>query len=783
MVEANKLSQSQQLREAADMYREVLKDDPNNDQAKLLLQYTTDRVNYRVYQKVVADKGSEHIQRHGIENAETMIPYVDLLVYPSDWVDLTKKGTVAQADTPRVQTGGTGGATAKAAPEVAVRKVIRNGNVEFEVRSFDDAYQTIATVVEEEKGFVSSTSSSKLANGKIAGDIVVRVPPERLDRLLLKLRALGELKSQQIAANDVTKQYTDIESELKALRAMEQRLIDLVKNGKGEVKDLVIAEKQLGEYRVRIEKLEGEIRYYNNLVGMATLTIRAYEKDIQKPTAAFEQENVTLGLETEDVEGKYKDARGIVQEAKGRIVESELKKYDADQYSARIVADVPADKSDFVAVQLKQLGKAATFNRDRRQTATGGTGAPTVQVEQKDSRFTITLYNLANVAPRETAILTIAVKDVEESFHNVLQALRGSVVADPPQQNKTIGGGGRVITSKINGQQPDQMTADIRADVRAEQAATVLAAIRDMGETLISTSTENPDTANVTTAKRGIQLRLVNLAAVPARETRTMRLVTANVPETYSKLLGALTEQDGVRVVTSQLNELDPHRVAASLSFEAKRESLPAVEKALVEAGIDYLSRNVVRSSDTTNTLDTKVRFQIDELVMADVLPPRQTTTLGREVDDVTKSLAAVRSALPRGTKEVEYSLTKDVSGRTIGLLVLDVPVGDAMTVLTKISDLGGVEKGNHVVKGTGMGSERGVETRFAKERIALSLTNPPGIVGSDAGLLATTKSALSAAVGALLYSVYLIIVGVLFVGPFLLVGWAGWRVLRRKRT
>ena len=361
-----------------------------------------------------------------------------------------------------------------------MRKIIRNGDVEFEVRSFDDAYATIAAVTEEEKGYVSSTSSEKLANGKIRGSVVVRVPPERLDRLLLKLRALGDLKSQQIAANDVTKQYTDIESELRAANAMQDRLIDLVKNGKGEVKDLVVAEKQLGEYRVRIEKLEGEIRYYNNLVGMATLTITAFEKDIQKPTAASEQENVTLSLETEDVETKYSDARKIVGDAKGRIVESELRKMDAEQYSAHIVVDVPPDKADFVAAQLKQIGKVATYNRDRRQTATGGTGAPTVQVEQKDTRFTIALFNLANVAPRETAVLTIAVRDVEASYRKVLGLVR-QVPDDhklSDQQPKAVG---RVVTSNINGQQPDQMTADVRADVRAEQADAVLQAIRDTG--------------------------------------------------------------------------------------------------------------------------------------------------------------------------------------------------------------------------------------------------------------------------------------------------------------
>ena len=168
------------------------------------------------------------------------------------------------------------------APAIANQlKIIRSGTIEFEVRSFDDAYGSVAKIVQDEGGFVSSTSSDKLPNGKVKGTIVVRVPPEKLDRFCFPCGQLGDLKSQKISAEDVTKHYTDTESELRGLRTMESRLLDLIKNGKGEVKDLIAAETKLGETRIQIEKLEGQLKYYDNLVGMATITITAYEKDIQ----------------------------------------------------------------------------------------------------------------------------------------------------------------------------------------------------------------------------------------------------------------------------------------------------------------------------------------------------------------------------------------------------------------------------------------------------------------------------------------------------------------------
>jgi len=142
------------------------------------------------------------------------------------------------------------------------RRVIRTGEVEYEIESFDTSVLTITKLVEEEAGFIATVNSDKLPNGKVRGVVVVRVPPERLDTLLLKLRGMGELKSQNIRSQDVGRQYYDLESRLRAARAMEERLLRIIKDGKGEIKDLLLAEKELGEWRTKIESYEGEKRYY-----------------------------------------------------------------------------------------------------------------------------------------------------------------------------------------------------------------------------------------------------------------------------------------------------------------------------------------------------------------------------------------------------------------------------------------------------------------------------------------------------------------------------------------
>src|SRR5262249_50153484 len=132
------------------------------------------------------------------------------------------------------------------APEVANRKLIRNATVQLEIVSFDDAVQKITAFANEERGYVATTSSEKQANGKLRGEVVVKVLPENLDRFLQKIRGLGELKNQTLGTEDVTKAYLDTDARLKNARVMEQRLIDMLKTKIGKVADLLQVEKELG---------------------------------------------------------------------------------------------------------------------------------------------------------------------------------------------------------------------------------------------------------------------------------------------------------------------------------------------------------------------------------------------------------------------------------------------------------------------------------------------------------------------------------------------------------
>ena len=66
------------------------------------------------------------------------------------------------------------GAERPASPQ---KIIIRSGDIEFEVESFDSAVATVTKLVTAIKNaFVATVNSEKLPNGKVKGSMVVRVP-------------------------------------------------------------------------------------------------------------------------------------------------------------------------------------------------------------------------------------------------------------------------------------------------------------------------------------------------------------------------------------------------------------------------------------------------------------------------------------------------------------------------------------------------------------------------------------------------------------------------------
>ncbi|MFH1023135.1 MAG: DUF4349 domain-containing protein [Planctomycetota bacterium] len=315
------------------------------------------------------------------------------------------------------------------------RKVIRNATLEFEVENYDASVERIIGIVQEERGFVATTNASRLANGKVRGEVVVKLPPENLEKFLLKMRALGDLKNQALTSQDVTKYYFDTDSRLRNARKMEERLLDMLEKVKGKVSELLEVEKEMARVRGEIEQMQGEIKYMDAMIAHATVTIVLYEKDMNQPAAYLLKDKVNLSLFSADVEKAHQEAKRLAEAAKAQILQSNLKKDANGRITATLSVLVEPEGAEALISNFRELGRESTLTRESERVAQDGSGSSDTAKVKKD-KVTINLAIVHDDEARQQASLTVVTKAVEEAFDRI--------------KKEAASRGAEVVTSKLD---------------------------------------------------------------------------------------------------------------------------------------------------------------------------------------------------------------------------------------------------------------------------------------------------------------------------------------------
>jgi Domain of unknown function (DUF4349)/Putative zinc-finger len=353
------------------------------------------------------------------------------------------------------------------APEVANRKLIRNATIELEIISFDDAVQKITAFAKEERDYVATTSSEKQANGKLRGQVVVKVLPENMDRFLQKVRGLGELKNQTLGTEDVTKAYFDTDARLKNARVMEQRLIEMLKTKTGKVSDLLQVEKELGRVREDIEKMQGELKYWDSQVQFATVTISLAEKDMEEPAAFLIKERSQLALYAPDVEKIYSDIKALASQ-KVQITNAQLNRDYSGRVSATMSILIAPEESDAVIARVKSFGRVENFQTQTERIAQGGSG---MSENAKTKRDKVELN------------ITISREEQEQAFQQTSLRIRTSSVDEKAKDLRTVAEkqGGRVRSSTFSRDPDGRELANVSLRVPMKNYPALMQSLDSLG--------------------------------------------------------------------------------------------------------------------------------------------------------------------------------------------------------------------------------------------------------------------------------------------------------------
>jgi anti-sigma factor RsiW len=293
------------------------------------------------------------------------------------------------------------------------RKLIRNASVEVEVKAFDDAAQKVTDLANTAGGYVATRNSSRLSNGKMTGTLIVKVPPAALDGFLTQLRGLGEIRNQTLGSEDVTKAYFDTDARLRNARHMEDGLLELLKNTKGRVADLLQVERELGRVRGEIEEMQGQLKLWDSLISFATVTVQLSEKNLDEAAAYRMSRLDTLLLATADVEETFQQANAIAATAKAQVVQSNVSRDVGGQAGAVLVLLLDPVTADATVAQLEGIAHVLNYHSATERVARGGsTDAANARVERDRVQLTVSIAS-QDQTPAQRTQLRIETPQVE----------------------------------------------------------------------------------------------------------------------------------------------------------------------------------------------------------------------------------------------------------------------------------------------------------------------------------------------------------------------------------
>lgn len=179
-----------------------------------------------------------------------------------------------------------------AAPAASMdRLVIKNASISVIVKDPTASLDNVAMMAEEYQGWVVSSNLYKVTTD--AGieipqaSITIRVPAAKLNDVLTKIKAevddpKTDVRSENVSGEDVTSQYTDLQSRKANLEQAEASLREIMASAT-KTEDVIVVFNQLTQIRGEIEVLKGQIKYYEESSSYSAISVEIISQATIKP--------------------------------------------------------------------------------------------------------------------------------------------------------------------------------------------------------------------------------------------------------------------------------------------------------------------------------------------------------------------------------------------------------------------------------------------------------------------------------------------------------------------
>ena len=106
--------------------------------------------------------------------------------------------------------------------------------------------------------------------------LVLRIPADQLDNFVNGLKDTTNVRSFSENTEDVTLQYIDMDTHIRALREELDALFTMMEQA-DSMTDILSIQSQITDVRYEIESYESQLRVYDNQVNYSTIYLDLYE--------------------------------------------------------------------------------------------------------------------------------------------------------------------------------------------------------------------------------------------------------------------------------------------------------------------------------------------------------------------------------------------------------------------------------------------------------------------------------------------------------------------------
>lgn len=161
--------------------------------------------------------------------------------------------------------------------EVPDRKLVRTTSIELLVKNPRETVEKLRSLTERTGGFLVKSQTNGAQDATNAS-LTIRVPVTRFEEVRAEISKLGlRVESEQLDAEDVTRQYVDQQARLRNLLAQEAQYLTILKQAK-TVKDTLDVSEKLNGVRGEIERLQAEFESLAKQVETVAITVSLHSE-------------------------------------------------------------------------------------------------------------------------------------------------------------------------------------------------------------------------------------------------------------------------------------------------------------------------------------------------------------------------------------------------------------------------------------------------------------------------------------------------------------------------